>query len=49
MAEKEKKTLHKKYVDGLLSHGGPSTDVFVKALGKEKATDLFENHLFGVN
>lgn len=49
MEEKEKKALHKKYVDGLLSRGGPSTDVFVKALGKEKTTDLFENYLFGVN
>ena len=35
------------YVDGLLSNGGASTDVFLKALGKEKTTRLFKNVLFG--
>ena len=35
------------YVNGLLEHGGPSTDVFKKALGVEKTTELFEKHLFG--
>ena len=36
-----------RYVNGLLEHGGPSTDVFKKALGVEKTTELFEKHLFG--
>jgi hypothetical protein len=35
------------YVDGLLSNGGPSTDVFVKGIGKEKTTRLFKEILFG--
>ena len=35
------------YVNGLLQHGGPSTDVFKKALGIEKTTLLFQNYLFG--
>ena len=43
-AEKRAKT--KVYVDGLLSHGGPSTDVFVKAFGKEKTEDLYHRVLF---
>lgn len=34
------------YVDGLLWHGGPSTDVFVKSIGKEKTTNLFKDVLF---
>ena len=34
------------YVDGLLSHGGPATDVFVKKFGKEKTTELFKKCLF---
>lgn len=37
------------YVEGLLSHGGPSTDVFKKALGEEKTARLFRNVLFGTN
>ena len=36
------------YVNGLLSNGGPSTDVFKKALGTEKTTRLFHEILFGV-
>lgn len=36
------------YVDGLLERGGPSTDAFMKALGKEKTTDLFTRIVFGV-
>lgn len=34
------------YVEGLLSHGGPATDVFRKALGKEKTAELFRKVLF---
>ena len=36
------------YVDGLLQNGGPSTDVFKKALGNEKTEKLFYNILFGI-
>ena len=35
------------YVEGLLKNGGPSTDVFKKALGEEKTTELFRFVLFG--
>ena len=35
------------YVNGLLSRGGPSTDVFKKALGEEKTAKLFREILFG--
>ena len=35
------------YINGLLEHGGPSTDVFVKHLGKEKTEKLFREVLFG--
>ncbi len=35
------------YVEGLLTHGGPSTDVFLKALGREKTEKLFRSVLFG--
>ena len=35
------------YVNGLLTHGGPSTDVFKKALGDEKTGKLFREVLFG--
>lgn len=35
------------YVNGLLEHGGPSTDAFLKALGKEKTAQLFHTVLFG--
>lgn len=34
------------YSEGLLTHGGPSTDVFVKHLGKEKTAALFRQVLF---
>ena len=37
------------YVNGLLQHGGPSTDVFKKALGVEKTALLFHKYLFGTN
>ena len=35
------------YINGLLEHGGPSTDVFVKNLGREKTEKLFHEVLFG--
>ena len=35
------------YVEGLLEKGGPSTDVFKKALGDEKTGLLFRKYLFG--
>lgn len=35
------------YVEGLLKNGGPSTDVFKKALGEETTAELFRNYLFG--
>ena len=35
------------YVEGLLKNGGPSTDVFKKALGEESTAELFRNYLFG--
>ncbi len=35
------------YVDGLLEKGGPSTDVFKKALGEERTARLFREVLFG--
>ena len=36
------------YVNGLLEHGGPSTDVFKKALGEKKTKKLFKKVLFGI-
>ena len=35
------------YVEGLLRNGGPSTDVFKKALGEQKTAELFKKVLFG--
>ena len=43
-AKREKASV---YVEGLLEKGGPSTDVFKKALGDEKTAQLFRNILFG--
>ena len=34
------------YVEGLLTHGGPSTDVFKKGIGDEKTAKLFRKVLF---
>lgn len=34
------------YVEGLLTNGGPSTDVFKKGIGVEKTADLFRKILF---
>ena len=44
-AKKQQKASY--YVDGLLSKGGPSTDVFKKALGNEETAKLFKDILFG--
>ena len=44
-AKKQEKTAY--YVNGLLERGGPSTDVFKKALGIEKTEKLFKEILFG--
>ncbi len=35
------------YRDGLLDHGGPATDAFLKVWGKEKTGELFREVLFG--
>ena len=40
--------LSARYVNGLLSQGGPSTDVFKKSLGIEKTQNLFQKILFGI-
>lgn len=42
---KRKKTSY--YVEGLLTNGGPSTDVFKKVLGENKTATLFRDVLFG--
>lgn len=44
----KKKALSREYVEGLLREGGPSTDVFKKALGEEKTSKLFKKVLFGI-
>lgn len=43
-AKKEKAAI---YVEGLLKHGGPSTDVFKKKYGDGKTGELFRKILFG--
>lgn len=45
--EKAKIARSKIYVNGLLTNGGPSTDVFKKALGEQKTANLFKKVLFG--
>jgi len=45
-AKREKASV---YVQGLLTHGGPSTYVFKKALGEERTADLFRRVLFGTH
>ena len=37
------------YVKGLLTNGGPSTDVFKKSLGEDKTAKFFFDTLFGIN
>ena len=44
---REKREKVSVYVENLLQNGGPSTDVFQKALGKEKTAELFRKHIFG--
>lgn len=44
---KEKKKAAAMYTEGLLTNGGPSTDQFVKAKGKEYTQKLFRSYLFG--
>jgi hypothetical protein len=46
LPKKEKASV---YVEGLLEHGGPSTDVFMKGIGAEKTADLFRRILFATN
>lgn len=43
-AKREKASV---YVEGLLSNGGPSTDIFLKHCGTEKTAYLFRQILFG--
>ncbi len=43
-AKREKASV---YVEGLLKNGGPSTDVFKKAIGDDKTAYLFRKILFG--
>jgi len=45
----EKRRRSEVYVQGLLDNGGPSTDAFVKALGKTAVTKLFRSCLFGLD
>ncbi len=45
----KKKELSSRYVDGLLSQGGPSTDVFKRSLGEEKTARLFKEVLFSTH
>lgn len=44
---KTKKEKASVYVEGLLSNGGPSTDVFKKQFGEPKTAKLFRKVLFG--
>lgn len=37
------------YVEGLLTNGGPSTDVFKKGIGEEKTAELFRKYLFATH
>jgi len=36
------------YSNGLIENGGPATDPFLQAFGKEKTKEFFEKVLFGV-
>lgn len=44
---KEKKARTDVYVNGLLTQGGPATDVFKKEFGDEKTSDILKTVLFG--
>lgn len=41
-----KQAISDEYVKGLFANGGPSTDQFIKLIGKEKAEELFGNYVF---
>lgn len=43
----EKRRKAEYYVNGLLTYGGPSTDIFLKKFGKKKTEYLFKKILFG--
>ncbi len=43
----QKKVKADAYRDGLLEHGGPATDAFLKVWGREKTAELFQKVLFG--
>ena len=45
----KKRELSSRYVNGLLSQGGPSTDVFKRELGEENTAKLFRKVLFGTD
>ena len=45
---RQKRETTKQYVDGLFQNGGPSTDAFVKAIGREAAEKLFHTVVFGI-
>ena len=45
--ETAKTARNSEYVEGLLTNGGPSTNAFIKAHGKEKTARLFREYLFG--
>lgn len=48
VADKEvKRAASDAYVQGLLDNGGPSTDIFVDMLGKDKTTEYFKKYIFG--
>ena len=44
----DKKLKTAEYVNGLFINGGPSTDQFIKLLGRESAYALFQEHIFGI-
>ena len=46
--EEAKKLKAKAYSDGLIENGGPATDPFMKAFGKEATERFFKEVLFGV-
>lgn len=46
--EKEKMEAASKYSKGLIENGGPATDPFLKAFGKETTERFFKEVLFGV-
>ena len=47
--EDEKRKAAAVYSDGLIEHGGPSTDAWLKAVGPEKTGEFFRKVLFGTD